>query len=133
MAESGLQRKSFVFLIVAGVLVVLVLTLPFVEDLFNAYLLSQLGLSVASDGRLVSADDATPGMMMQTSYDLIVNVFHIVKILLWMALVISVVRFVGLLLFSTALRKTGPTEIASLLRTVLSIVIYIVAFFKILQ
>ena len=133
MAESGLQRKSFVFLIVAGVLVVLVLTLPFVEDLFNAYLLSQLGLSVASDGRLVSADDATPGMMMQTSYDLIVNVFHIVKILLWMALVISVVRFVGLLLFSTALRKTGPTEIASLLRTVLSIVIYIVAFFIIFQ
>ena len=133
MAESGLQRKTIFFLIFAGVIVVLVLILPLIEDLFNAYLLSQLGLGLNADGRLASADGAPAGMMMQTTYDLIVNVFHVVKILLWMALVISIVRYLGILLFSTALRKSGPTEIASLLRTVLSIVIYIVAFFIIFQ
>lgn len=133
MAETGLQRKTVFFLIFAGAIVIMVLTLPFVEDLLNAYLLSQLGLAANSDGRLVSPDGNSAGMMMQTTYDLIVNVFHIVKILLWMALVISIVRYLGILLFSTALRKTGPTEIASLLRTVLSIVIYIVAFFIIFQ
>ena len=133
MPDSEFQRKTLYFLIFAGVILILVLTLPFVEDLFNAYLISQLDLTLGPDGRLISADGISPGMMTQTIYDLLINVIHIVKILLWMALVISVVRFLGYLLFSTALRKSGPTEIASLLRTVLSIVIYIVAFFIIFQ
>src|SRR5215213_4306282 len=102
MADSGLQRKTIFLLIFAGVITILVLTLPFVEDLFNAYLLSQLGLSVNPEGRLVSGDGSSPGMMAQTSYDLAVNVFHILKVILWMALVISVVRFISFLLFSTA-------------------------------
>jgi small-conductance mechanosensitive channel/CRP-like cAMP-binding protein len=133
MADSGLQRKTIFFLIFTGVITILVLTLPFVEDLFNAYLLSQLGLAVNPEGRLVSGDGSSPGMMTQTSYDLAVNLFHILKVIFWMALVISVVRFISFLLFSTAFRKAGPTEIATLLRTVLSIIIYIVAFFIIFQ
>jgi small-conductance mechanosensitive channel/CRP-like cAMP-binding protein len=133
MADSSLQRKTVFFLIFTGVVVVLVLTLPVIEDLFNAYLLAQLGLTVSTEGRLVTFDGSAPGMMLQTSYELAVNVFHVLKILLWMALVISIVRFIGILIFSTALRKSGPTEIASLLRTVLSIIIYIVAFFIIFQ
>src|SRR5688572_24006848 len=133
MADPRLPRKTVLFLIFAGAIVIVVLTLPFVEDLFDAYLLSQLGLSVNAEGRLVSADASSPGMMAQTSYDLAVNVFHIIKVILWMALVISIVRFISYLLFSTAFRKAGPTEIATLLRTVLSIIIYIVAFFIIFQ
>src|SRR5436190_3126385 len=133
MAENTFQRKAVYFLIFAGVTTILVLLLPAIQDIFESYLLAQFGLSIGADGKLVSADGNAPGMMSQTSYDLAVNLFHIIKIILWMALVISVVRFVGLLIFATALRKSGPTEIASLLRTVLSMILYIVAFFIIFQ
>ncbi len=50
-----------------------------------------------------------------------------------MTLVIVTVRFVGFLIFATALRGSAQNEIASLLRTVISIIIYIVAFFIIFQ
>ena len=133
MADSTFQRKTVFFLIFSGVVIILVLTLPLIEDLLSAYLLSRLGLSVNPEGRVISVDGAPPGMMTQTSFDLAINVFHIIKIILWMALVIAIVRFIGLLVFTAALRKSGPTEIASLLRTVLSIIIYIVSFFIIFQ
>jgi small-conductance mechanosensitive channel len=72
-------------------------------------------------------------MVSATTVSLVENVFHILKILLWMALVISSVRFVSFLIFETVLRRSGQSEISSLLRTVLSIIIYIVAFFIIFQ
>ena len=50
-----------------------------------------------------------------------------------MALVISIVRFVGYLDLETALRSSGQSEISSLVKTVISIIIYIVAFFIIFQ
>src|SRR4030095_9666096 len=52
---------------------------------------------------------------------------------LWMALVISIVRFFAYLIFGTAFRGSSQSEIPSLVRTVLSIIIYIVAFFIIFQ
>ena len=133
MPESSFQRKAFLFLLFAGIITILVLVLPTAENLLQSYLLNQLGLSVSSEGNIVAADGAPASMMTQTTYDLVVNLFHIIKIILWMALVIAVVRFIALIIFSTALRKTGPTEIATLLRTILSIIIYIVAFFIIFQ
>jgi small-conductance mechanosensitive channel/CRP-like cAMP-binding protein len=133
MGESSIQRKIFYFLVFAGIVTILVLALPAIESVVIGYILGQFGFSVAADGQLVVADGTAPSMMAQTTYDLAINVFHIVKIILWLGLVIAIVRFVGMLIFSTALRKTGPTEIASLLKTVLSIIIYIVAFFIIFQ
>ncbi|MFL6468765.1 MAG: mechanosensitive ion channel family protein, partial [Pyrinomonadaceae bacterium] len=133
MAESSFQRKAFLLLVFVGIITILVLLLPVIETVFENYFLGQLGLTVGPEGKLTDASGVTPGMMTQTSYDLAINVFHIVKIILWMALVIAIIRFFGLLIFATALRKSGPTEIASLLRTVLSIIIYIVAFFIIFQ
>jgi small-conductance mechanosensitive channel/CRP-like cAMP-binding protein len=71
--------------------------------------------------------------MTETSVVLIVTIFHILKILLWMALVISVVRFLSLLIFETVWKTSSQSEISSLVRTVLSVIIYIVAFFIIFQ
>ena len=133
MAEASFQRKAFFFLVFAGIVTILVLILPLAENQLQSYLLAQLGLAVTAEGHVVSSDGTPASMMTQTTYDLVVNLFHIIKIVLWMALVIAVVRFIALLIFSTALRKSGPTEIATLLRTILSIIIYIVAFFIIFQ
>jgi small-conductance mechanosensitive channel len=61
------------------------------------------------------------------------NFFHILKIILWMILVISVVRFVTCVAFLAAQRNSEQNEISSLLKTVLSIAVYIVSFFIIFQ
>src|SRR5262245_19245061 len=134
MADSSFQRKTVFFLIFTGVITILLLTLPALfETFFQNYLLTQFGYSVATDGRLVAADGQAAPMMAQGWYELLVNVFNVIEIVLWMALVIAIVRFVGMVIFATTFRKTAPTEIAVLLRTILSIVIYIVAFFIIFQ
>jgi len=109
MAENTFQRKAVYFLIFAGVITILVLLLPAVQDIFESYLLAQFGLSIGAEGKLISADGSTPGMMSQTTFDLAINLFHIIKIVLWMALVIAVVRFVGLLIFATAMRRLSST------------------------
>jgi small-conductance mechanosensitive channel len=82
---------------------------------------------------LVTSVGGAPDMMTQTSVSLVVNIFKIVKILLWMALVISVVRFLSYLVMTTAFRGAGQSEVSSLVKTVLSIIIYIVSFFIIFQ
>jgi len=133
-AETSFQRRSFLFLIFTGIIIVLLLTLPILfENVFQNYLLNQFGMTVLSDGRLVTAEGQPAPMMAQTWYDLVVNVFNVIEIVLWMALVVLIVRFVGMLVFATTYRKTGPSEIAVLTRTILSIIIYIVAFFIIFQ
>ncbi len=63
-----------------------------------------------------------------TAGNLFENIIGIINVLLWMCLVIAIVRFVNSLVFSTALRNTNNYELASLLRNVISIIIYVVAF-----
>ncbi|NJM52822.1 MAG: mechanosensitive ion channel [Blastocatellia bacterium] len=64
---------------------------------------------------------------------LIINILRIVKIIFGMAIVIIAVRYINFLIFQIALRNTSQTEISSLLKTVLSVVVSIVAFFIIFQ
>jgi small-conductance mechanosensitive channel len=131
MPPSELQKRSLFFLIFAGTVTLILVLLPFGESGLQEYVLPQFGLRV-DDGQLISASGPSPSMMTSTLYALVLNLIHIAKILLWMALIIAVVRFVAFLLFKTALRG-AQTEISSLLRTVISIIVYIVAFFIIFQ
>ncbi len=57
----------------------------------------------------------------------------ILYIILGMLIVIGVVRFVAFLLMSAATRRSTQSEVSSLLKTVFSIVVYIIAFFIIFQ
>lgn len=63
----------------------------------------------------------------------VTSFFKFVRVLLWMAVVISIVRMAMSVIFGRALKKAGQYEIASILRTVVSITVYIVAFFMIFQ
>jgi len=132
MAESTFQRKAIYFLIATGIITIIILLLPIAENVLFQYVLTQLGLSV-STGRLVGGDVSHVTMFSQTTYDLVINVFPILKIIVWMAMVIVIIRFIGYLIITTAMRGSNQSEIGSLLRTVLSIIIYIVAFFIIFQ
>lgn len=132
MPTSELQKRFVFFVIFAGVIILILIAFPFVEGGLREYVLSRFGLDVI-EGQVVSTDGVPPTMMTSTMIGLVVNLFHIIKIILWMALVISVVRFVAFLLLKTVFRGSGQSEISSLLKTVISIIVYIVAFFIIFQ
>lgn len=130
MISSELQKKLILFAISAGTIALVLIGLPFVETLLRTSILSEFGLLLTPEGKITGLDGAAASEMSETSASLIINFFRIVKILLWMTLVISVVRFLNFLIFGAAFRGNDhKNEISSLLRSVLSIVIYIVAFF----
>ncbi len=133
MPPSEIQKRTLFFVIFAGTVVLVLLLLPFIESWLQDFVLARLGLAVSPEGRVISTDGVTPRMVTETLVGLILNLFHIAKILLWMALVISTVRFLALLLLKTAFRGSGQSEISSLVKTVISIIVYIVAFFIVFQ
>lgn len=132
MPASDFRKKAFVFVVFAGIVIVILLLLPFAEAQLLSYFQNQFGITITPDGHMVPiSGEQRPGMMIETSVSLGVNFLRIARILLWMALVISVVRFLGSMIIST-IRGT-QSEVASLVKTVFSIIIYIVAFFIIFQ
>lgn len=107
--------------------------LPFAETIFKSFVLGQLGMAVSPTGDITSIDGEAHSMLATTIAEAALILLQIFKIVLWMALVVTIVRFISYLLMTMALRGAGQSEIASLARTVISIVIYIVAFFVIFQ
>lgn len=59
--------------------------------------------------------------------------FPVLKIIFWMSLVIAIVRLLTMVILATVLRSVAQSEIVSLTRTVVSVLIYITAFFVIFQ
>lgn len=134
MAATDLYKKLLYFLVVAVSVLVTLLVLTFIEEIARKYLLDNLGFVLDQTGRLVSAGgDKGASLMAATGVSLVENILKIVKVVLWMALVIAIVRLITRLLMESVLRGTVHTEIVSLAKTVLSIIIYIVAFFIIFQ
>src|SRR5258708_8083376 len=132
MAATEFRRRALFFIVFAGVIVIILMGLPFVEGWLQHEFLPQFGLTFKGGWEL-DTSSSSPAMMMQTTASLIENLVHIIKIFLWMALIISIVRFFTYLIFSAAFRSSGQSEISSLLKTVLSIIIYVVAFFIVFQ
>ncbi|MEO7539668.1 MAG: mechanosensitive ion channel domain-containing protein, partial [Pyrinomonadaceae bacterium] len=128
------KKRSIAYVLLFAALIILVLVLfPFIEDLVSVWLSAKFGLIVSLDGSVTVDGGGVPDKMTETTISLIVNVLHIFKIVLLMALVIACVRFVSYLIGKTVYRNTPQGEISSLLKTVLSIIIYIVSFFIIFQ
>ena len=132
MPASDFQRKAVSFVIFTGIVVLLLFAIPFlIEPALNEYLRAR-GFELNVQGSIVALQDGRSlDMMTATSNALIENLLRFGKILLWMALVISLVRFVAYLITSTI--RGAKSEVFSLLKTVLSIIAYIVAFFIIFQ
>ena len=116
--NSAELRKQFLIFIIFAVIVSAVLSvLYFIEDYLKLY--------------IAEFFSSTEKQMGVTASQLFEHLLNIVKIILWLALVVAVVRFINSVIFGAALRKTNSYELSSLLRNVISIIIYIVAFFVI--
>lgn len=121
-------RKRTAFLFVSISIITLVLILIPNEETLKTYLSN--AFPVVSE---TYKDGSMSWQLSTTLVALILNFAKIIKIILGMAIVIIAVRYVNFLIFHLALRNTTQTEISSLLKTVLSVVVSIVAFFIIFQ
>jgi len=131
MSASELQRKALFFIVFGSIVVAVLATVPFFEHWIQSVFLPQFGWNFSGPWQLAPPEaSAPPDMMAPTYVALLEHFFRLLKIILAMALVITVVRFVTHVLFG---RAQGKREIGSLIRTVLSIVIYIIAFAIIFQ
>lgn len=127
MAVSELRKRT-AFLFISISIITLILILIPDEDALKTFLANYFGLISQP-----SKDGSMAEHLGETFVSLILNFTRIIKIILGMAIVIIVVRFINYLIFHLALRNTTQTEITSLLKTVLSIIVSIVAFFIIFQ
>lgn len=132
MASSELQKRAIYFLGFVALLTAVLIFFPSDETIFS-YTATQLGLQVLADGSLATLAGQKPTMMGDTTISLVVNVLRIVKILLWMTVVVTIVRFVFYSITKALYRNGAPGEVSSLLQTVISVIIYIVSFFIIFQ
>lgn len=119
MKLNELRRQFLIFIIFAGILTAGLIVEPIVEPILTNYV---TGFFASTDAR-----------MGETANQLFTQILSIFRIILWMVLVITIVRFINKFIFGTALRKTNSQEFSTLIRNVVSIIIYIVAFFVILQ
>ncbi len=133
MPASELYKKAAYFAAFAVFVALLLVIFPFIEDLLRTYLSGKLGLIISPEGVVTVEGGEALGKMTQTWVTLIVYGLNIVKIILLMALVIASVRFINYLITHTIYRNVPQGEISSLLKTVLSVIVYIVAFFIIFQ
>lgn len=116
METSNLRSRFIFFVIFVGILTLTIITLSFVEPPLEEYVKNILGTN--------------EGQMGATAAVLVNQLFRILKVILWMSLIVSIIRFVDQLIFTTAFRS-NEYEISSLLRNIFSIILYIVSFFVI--
>src|SRR4051794_12712630 len=137
MASVDIRKRTIYFVIVAAALIALVLVVfPLLEEWARAVLAARFGYMIGPKGAFLNnalevVDPLPP--MIQRSRDLLNNVLHLIGVILWMALVVTIVRYISFLITKTVNRSAQQGEISSLLRTVLSVLVYIVSFFIIFQ
>lgn len=133
MPNSEFKKKVIYFVIFTAVVTLIQVMLPSFEESARSMLFSRFGIIANGDWVIRMADGSIPDKMLATTIGLASNVLQILRILMWMALVIATVRFILFLYSRTIYRSTTQGEASSLIKTVLSVVIYIVAFFIIFQ
>lgn len=133
MDTRDLQKKFYFFIAVIASVTLLLILLPFVEEWIRQSIYSQFNLEINADDQIVATDGSQPSQLAQILLGVLVNALRVLRIILLMTIVISVVKFISDLIFGAWVKNTNQTEISSLLKTVLSVIIYIVAFFIIFQ
>ncbi len=132
MLSAEFQKRTFLFGLLLALLGAVIFCIPF--------LLSWGGLVRNADGILIAqqvlndAGQLEPQVRYLPATISFIDTFsRVLRLLLWMAVVVSIVRYLNFLVFGAALRNKGEQEISSLLRTVMTVIVYIVAFFIIFQ
>jgi small-conductance mechanosensitive channel/CRP-like cAMP-binding protein len=131
MPASEPQKKTISLIIFVGLTAIILSALPVVELWLQSSILPRFGLNFIK-GWTLTPESAQ--IAMNAAYaNAIDATIRIFKIFLWMTLVIVIVRYFAYLILRTVYRNSKQPDVSSLLKTISSIVIYIIAFFIIFQ
>lgn len=131
MASQNSEKNIAYSLVVILALIAILVLLPSDETL-TQLLAEALGLSF--DKGVISSPTGDPlPMMVDKAIYIVRSIASVIKVILWMALIVTIVRMVFFLIGRTFFRGSTGAEVSSLIKTVLSVVIYIVSFFVIFQ
>ncbi len=119
------RKQTFVVLIFSVIIITVLIFLRFIEPTIEA------SVNTFFEATNESQTEAT--MQKAFALSILENTFHIFRILLWFGLVVVIIRFLNVLIFSTALKSASNYELAGLIRSIVNIIIYIVSFFIIFK
>ncbi len=132
MGASEIQKKAVFFILFAAVCIATLLLFPALEAGIRTALAARLGMEIDNAWKVLAGDTESDRMMAVT-VNVVSTIVKLTRVLIGMALVVATVRFVTFLVTKTIYRNAAAGEISSLLKTVLSIIVYIVTFFVIFQ
>src|SRR5689334_1368386 len=110
MFTSEMRKRTVFFLLSTAIITLILLIIPS-ENTIQHYLMNYFGLVLAPEGKITNADGSMASQVSETSIGLILNSYHLLKIILWMAVVIIFVRYINFLIFHVALRNSPQNEI----------------------
>jgi small-conductance mechanosensitive channel/CRP-like cAMP-binding protein len=118
METTGFLKRVIPFLILLAAVLTLLTLMPFAYPYIVKYITTLFAIGEADMG--------------VTAVDIFDIIYRVIRIILLMALVVAIIRLLNSLIFSTIL-SSASYEISTLLRNVISTLIFIVAFIIILQ
>jgi small-conductance mechanosensitive channel/CRP-like cAMP-binding protein len=118
METTGFLKKLIPFLILLATVSTILVLMPFAYPYIVKYITT-----------LFAIGDADAGVTAISYFDII---YRIIRIVLLMTLIVAVIRLLNSIIFSTVLSHASY-EVSTLLKNVISTVIFIVAFIIILQ
>ena len=125
MEPSEIRKRFVILLILAAITIASLIFLSIIQEPSIEY--------VTRFFKIVNKDEMESTQMSELAGDLLRNFLSVTRIILWFVLVVAIIRFFNFLIFSRALRNTSSYELTTLIRNVVVILIYIIAFFIIFQ
>ncbi len=124
--DTAVIRRQFIYLLILAIIVIASLIFSsVVQDPIIEYLTRFF--------KTVNKDEIESTQMSELAAELLKNFFRIARIILWFILVVAIIRFINSLIFGRALRNASSYELTALIRNVVIILLYIIAFFIIFQ
>jgi small-conductance mechanosensitive channel len=124
--DSAVIRRQIIYLLTLAVIVISSLIfLSVSQDPIIEYLTRFF--------KTVNQDEIESTQMSDLAAELLKNFFRIARIILWFVLIVAIIRFLNSVIFGRALRNTSSYELTTLIRNVVVILLYIIAFFIIFQ
>lgn len=125
METSAIRKRFVILLILAVITISSLIFLSAVQEPTVEY--------ITRFFKIVNRDEMESTQMSELAGELLRNLFRILKIVLWFTLVIGFIRFLNAAIFGRAIRSTSSYELASLVRNIVIVIIYIISFFLIFQ
>jgi small-conductance mechanosensitive channel/CRP-like cAMP-binding protein len=121
MASAELKKSFIIFITVSAIIIAALLILFFFRPTIEENLIT-------------FARSFSDNVDQYTAISVLIKgLFKVINVILLFALVVAIIRFLNTVIFGTALKKAGSYELTGIIRSIVNILLYIVAFFIIFK